>query len=107
MTEVSQRNPPKIGVNTPVREKQSRNGRNPIIRAVQQKMAANPEAAGSAGLAAAAAGDGAGGTLDPLDDVRAIFTTLGMTITHRDSMINAYNLTGMEDFDYIKVDDAR
>ena len=33
-------------------------------------------------------------------------TTLGMKITQRDGMINAHNLTGMDDFDYIRVNDA-
>ena len=69
-------------------------------------MDANPAAAGEAGLAAAAAGVGAGGTVEPLEEVIAIFTTLGMTTTQRDGMINAHNLTGMDDFDYIRVDDA-
>ena len=67
-------------------------------------MAANPAAAGAAGLAVTAAGAGAGGEADPLDNVRVIFTTLGMTITQRDGMINANNLTGMDDFDYSRVD---
>ena len=69
-------------------------------------MAANPVAAEAAGLDVLAAGTGAGGTADPLDDVRAIFTTLRMKITQRDGMINSHNLTGMDDFDYIRVDDA-
>ena len=68
--------------------------------------AANLAAVGEAGIAAVAAGEGAGGMADPLDDVRAIFTTLGMTITQCDGMINDHNLTGMDDFDYIKVNDA-
>ena len=68
-------------------------------------IAANPAAAGLAGLAAEAAGAVAGGTEDPLGDVRAIFTTLGMTITQRDGMINAHNIMGMNNFDYIRVDD--
>ena len=51
-------------------------------------MAANPASAGAAGLAAAAAGAGAGGMAEPLGDVRDIFTTLGMTITQRDGIIN-------------------
>ena len=67
-------------------------------------IAANPEAAG---LAAAAAGAGAGGTAYPLDDVRANFTTPRITITQHDGMINAHNITGMDNFDYIRVDDAK
>ena len=47
-------------------------------------MATNPEAAGESGLAAEAVGAGAGGTEDPLDDVRYIFITLRMTITQHD-----------------------
>ena len=70
-------------------------------------MAANPTAVGAAGLAAAAEEAGTDVTSDPLDDVRSIFTTLGMTITQRDGMINAHNLTGTDDFDYIRVDDSR
>ena len=69
-------------------------------------MAANPATAGESGLAAAAEGVGAGGTIDPLDNVRAIFITLGMTITQRDVMINSHNLTGMDNFDYIRVNDT-
>ena len=70
-------------------------------------MAANPVASVSEGLAAAASGAGTGGTADPLDNVRAIFTTFGMTTTHHDGMINVHNLTGMDDFDYIRVNDVR
>ena len=69
-------------------------------------MAANPEASGAAGLDAAAVGSGVGGTTDPLDDVRAILTTLGMKITQRDGMSNAHNLMVMDNFDYIRVDDS-
>ena len=69
-------------------------------------MVGNPEAAGADGLAAAASGVRSGGMVDPLDDVRAIFTTLGMTITQRDDMMNSHNLTGMDNFDYIRVDDS-
>ena len=69
-------------------------------------MAANPAAAGGLEQAAAVAGAGAGGTSDPLDDMRAIFAMLGMKITQRDGMINAHNLMGMYDFDYIRVNDA-
>ena len=69
-------------------------------------MTANPEAAGAAGLSAAAVGVGAGGMIDQLEDVRAIFTTFGMTNTQYDGMINSHNLTGMDDFDYIRVNDA-
>ena len=68
-------------------------------------MATNPAAAGSEVLAAEEAEAGAGGTADPLDDVRAIFTTLGMTTNQRDGIINAHNITGMDDFDSIRVDD--
>ena len=46
---------------------------------------------------------GAGGTEDPLEDVRAIFTTLGMTTTQRD----AHNIMNKDNFYYIGVDDAR
>ena len=53
-----------------------------------------------------AAGEGTGRTADPLDDMRAIFAMLGMKITQRDGMINAHNLMGMYDFDYIRVNDA-
>ena len=53
-----------------------------------------------------AAGEGTGRTADPLDDMRAIFTTLGMTITQSDGIINAHNIMVMGDFDYIRVDDA-
>ena len=70
-------------------------------------MAANPATAVAAVIAVTAAGAGAGVMTDSLDDVRAIFTTLGMKITQRDGMIKAHNLTGMDDFDYIRVDDAR
>ena len=69
-------------------------------------MAANPAAAESAGLAATSAGADVGGMKDSLDDVRAIFTMLGMTISQRDGMINAPNITCMDDLDYIRVDDA-
>ena len=69
-------------------------------------MDANPAAAGSEGLAEAAAGAGSSGTTDPLDDVRVIFTTIRMTITQRDGMINAHNITGIGDFYYIRVDDS-
>ena len=31
---------------------------------------------------------------------------LGMKITQRNGMINAHNITGMDDFDYTRVDDA-
>ena len=41
-----------------------------------------------------------------MDDVRSIFTILGMIIKRHDGMINAHNLTSMDDFDYIRVDDA-
>ena len=53
-------------------------------------MASNPAAAGSSRLAvtAAGAGAGAGGTADPLENTRAIFTTFGMIITHCDGIIN-------------------
>ena len=70
-------------------------------------MAANPSAEGAAVIAAEELGAGAGGTADPSDDVRSIFNMLRMTITHRDDMINAHNITGMDNFDYIRVDDAR
>ena len=30
-----------------------------------------------------------------------------MMITQRDGMINAHNITSMDDFDYIRVDDAK
>ena len=46
------------------------------------------------------------GTEDPLDNVIVIFTTLGITITQHDGMINAYNLTSMDEFDYIRANDA-
>ena len=69
-------------------------------------MAENPEPVVASGLAVAAAGAVAGGPEDPLDDVRAIFTTIGMTINQRDGTINAHNLTSMDDFDYIRVDDV-
>ena len=69
-------------------------------------MAVNPAAEVAAGLAMELAGEGVGGTEDPLDDMIAIFTTLGMTITQWDGMINANNPTGMDDFDYIRVHDA-
>ena len=32
---------------------------------------------------------------------------LGMKTTQHDGMINAHNLTDMDDFDYIRVNDAR
>ena len=70
-------------------------------------MAANLSAAGAAVIAAEELGAGAGGTADPSDDVRSIFNMLGMTITHRNDMINAHNITGMDNFDYIRVYDAR
>ena len=35
--------------------------------------------------------------------MRAIFTTLVMPITQRDGMINSHNLTGMDEFYYIRV----
>ena len=53
-------------------------------------IASNPEATGSAGA-------GTGGYIDPLDDVRDIFTKRGMMNNQRDGMINAHNLTSMED----------
>ena len=70
-------------------------------------MAANAAAAGAAVIAAAAAGAGTGGPLDPLYDVRAIFTTLEMMIAQRDGMINAHNLISMDNFYYIRVDDTK
>ena len=69
-------------------------------------MAANPASAGAVGLAVAESGAGMGGASEPLDDVRSIFTTLGMTIIHLDGMTNAYNLMVMDNFGYIRVDDA-
>ena len=54
----------------------------------------------------AASGAGTGGNENPLENVRAIFTTLGMAITQRDGMIIAHNITSMEDFDHIRVDYA-
>ena len=69
-------------------------------------MDAKSAAVGAARIAAAAAGVGTGGMEDPLEDVRDIFTTLGMTKTHCDGMINAHNLMGMDDFDSIRVNDA-
>ena len=42
-----------------------------------------------------------------MDGMRAIFNTLDMMITQRDGMNNAHNLTNMDDFDYIRVDDAK
>ena len=68
-------------------------------------MAIDPAAAGAPGLAAAAAGVGAGGTAEPVENVRSIFTMPGMTITHHYGIINAHNLTGMDNFDYIRVND--
>ena len=68
-------------------------------------MAANPESKGASVIAAAASGAGVGGTEDPLNNVRAIFTTLRMTITQHDGIINAHNITGMENFYHIRVDD--
>ena len=44
-------------------------------------MSAKPEAAGSSGISLTASGSGAGGPEDPLGEVRAIFTTIGITIT--------------------------
>ena len=70
-------------------------------------MAANPAAAGASGLSAATSGTVTGGPTDPLDDVRAMFTTLVMNITQRDGMINAHNLTSMDNFYYIRVDDSK
>ena len=70
-------------------------------------MDVNTEAAGSAGLATATAEEGVGETAEPLDDLRAIFTTLGMIINQLDGMINAHNLTNMDNFDYIRVEDAK
>ena len=69
-------------------------------------MSEKPAAAGAAGISASVAEVGVGGTADQLDNVRVIFTTLGMTITHCDGMINTHNLTGMDDFYYIRVDDS-
>ena len=69
-------------------------------------MAANPAAAGASVLSAATLGTVTGGPTDPLDGVRAMFTTLVMKITQRDGIINAHNLTSMDDFDYIRVDDV-
>ena len=69
-------------------------------------MAAKPVAAGAEGIDAASAGEGVGEKADPLEDVRAIFTTIGMKTTQCDGMINAHNITGMDDFDYIRVDDT-
>ena len=42
-----------------------------------------------------------------MDGMRAIFNTLDMMITQRDGMNNAHNLTNMDDFDYIRVDNAK
>ena len=70
-------------------------------------IAENPAAEGAAGLAAAEAGAGMGGEVDPLDDVRDIFTTLGKKITQSYGMINTHNITGMDNFDCIRVDDAK
>ena len=69
-------------------------------------MAANPVAVRASGLAAEAAGAGVRGTVDPLDEMISIFTMLGIKINQRDGMISVHNLTGMDDFYYIKVDDA-
>ena len=70
-------------------------------------MAANPAYIGSSGIAAEAAGAGAGWKADPMEDVRDMFTTLGMIITQRGDMINPHNLTSMDNFDYIMVDNVR
>ena len=69
-------------------------------------IAANIAATVAAVLAAAVVGVGTGGAADPLDDVKSIFTTLGITITQRDDMINSHNITGMDEFDYIRFDDS-
>ena len=76
------------------------------MSSIEDTMAVSPEAAGSEGLAAAETGASAGGTIDPLDNVRSIFTTIGMTTTQRDDTINAHNLTGMDTFYYIRVNDT-
>ena len=47
-----------------------------------------------------------GRTAYPLDNVRSIFTTIGIATTYRYDMISTHNLTGMDNFDYIRVDDA-
>ena len=67
-------------------------------------MAANPAAAGAAGIAAEAEEAGAGRPEVapdpyPLDDMRAIFTMIAIPITQRDGTINAHNLMSMEVFD--------
>ena len=69
-------------------------------------MSVSSAAAVPAGLSASSGGAGKVGTADPLYDVRSIFTILGMTITQHDGIMNAHNLTGMDDFDYIRVDDT-
>ena len=69
-------------------------------------MSIKPSTVAASVLAVAEAGSGAGGMEDPLDDVISIFTTIGVTINQCDGIINAHNLTGMDDFDYIRVDDS-
>ena len=69
-------------------------------------MSAKLVAAGESGLAVASSGAGEGGTADPLEEVKVVFTTIRVKITQRDGMINAHNLTVMDNFDYISVDDA-
>ena len=50
-------------------------------RSSSNMMAANPTYIGSSRIAAEASGAGAGWKADPLEDVRDMFTTLGMIIT--------------------------
>ena len=76
------------------------------MRSAAGIISANPAAAGAEGLASSESGAGAVCTADPLDNMRAIFTTLGMTTTQIGGIINTHNLMGMDDFDYIRVNDS-
>ena len=69
-------------------------------------MSENPAAEGAETIVVAESGVGEGGTADPLEYLRSIFPTLGMKIAQSDGMSNAHNLTGMVDFDYIRINDA-
>lgn len=53
-----------------------------------------------------AAEEAAAAPVDPLDDVRAILTTIGCGAQLRDRVIQAHSITGMDDWAYVKPDET-
>lgn len=44
--------------------------------------------------------------VDPLDEVRGVFTVMGMTGVQSNGLINVHNITGMDDFSIMRPSDA-